>query len=99
MVTKNQLKSQNQRFAQAIFPFQNRLKYWNVDKQLISALNVATWCTNLLRFSEVTPEKLLLVFVLLQKNPKIGISGDYLRTYLTDFDKTFSFDSHVGGDD
>jgi len=40
-----------------------------------NALNVATSCTNLVMFGAVTPEKLLLIFVLfVKKIAKMGIS-------------------------
>jgi len=46
--------------------FRNELvEYWNADGQLRSALNVATSCTSLVKFGAVSPEKLLLIFVLL----------------------------------
>jgi len=53
--------------------FQNELEYWNANRQLRSALNVATLCTNLVMFDAVTPEKRLLIFALLwKKNYKNG---------------------------
>ena len=60
-------------------PFRNGLEYPNGDGQFRSAFNVATTCTTLVRFGAVTPEKLLLIFILVWKNPKIGISSNYLR--------------------
>jgi len=45
-------------------PFQNGLEYWNADWQIKTAFNVATLCTNSLRFGAVTLKKRLLIFVL-----------------------------------
>ena len=76
------------------------MEYWNADKQLRSALNVATSCTYMVRFGAVTPKTLLLIFVLLWKKvQKWTYVADYLRTCSTDFYQAFSFDRHVGGDD
>jgi len=65
----NQLKLQNQHFCSKIFfvalPFRNVLEYWNMNGQLGSAFNLATLYTNLVMFGAVTPEKCLLIFVLL----------------------------------
>jgi len=65
----NQQKSKNWHFSRKIFfvtmPFQNRLEYRNGDGQLKSELNVATWCANMLMIGGVTPEKRLLILVLL----------------------------------
>jgi len=55
-------------FAVKIFfvalPFRSGLEYRNGNGQLRSALNVATLSTTLVKFSAVTPEKHLLIFVL-----------------------------------
>jgi len=60
---------------------------------------VATWCTNLVMFGAVTPEKRLLIFVLLLKKlQKWPYLADYLRTCLTDLDQLFSDDRHMGVD-
>jgi len=64
-----------------------------------SSLNVATLCTTLMRFSAVTPEKRLLIFVLLWKKfQKWAYLADYLRICLMNFDQLFTFDRHMGGD-
>jgi len=64
-----QLKSQKRRFPQKNFlcrlPFRNGLEYRNDNGQLRSILNVATSCINMVRFGAVTPDKRLLIFVLL----------------------------------
>ena len=70
----NQLKSQNRRLCEKkiklfdALRFRNKLEYRNANGQLRSALNVATSYTNLVMFGAVTPEKRLLIFVLLWKN-------------------------------
>jgi len=46
-------------------PFRNGLEYWNVNGQLRSALNVATLYANTVMIGGVTPEKRLLIFVIL----------------------------------
>jgi len=59
----------NWRFSRKKFfvalPFQKGLEYQNGDEQLRSTLNVATSCANMVIIGEVTPEKILLIFVLL----------------------------------
>jgi len=55
-------------FGRRIFifalPFRNGLEYRNAYEQVRRALNVATSCTNLVRFGSVTLEFRLLIFVL-----------------------------------
>ena len=65
----NQLvaKSEFSRIFFVALPFWNGLEYQNANGQLRSALNVTKLCTNSVMFSAVTPEKRLLIFVLLWK--------------------------------
>jgi len=48
-------------------------------------------------FGPVTPEKRLLIFVLLLKNAKMGNPADYLRTRSTELDQLVSFNRHGWG--
>ena len=59
---------------------------------------MGTSCTNLVIFGAVPSEKRLLIFVLFEKNAKMGISADYLRKHLINLDQLFSFDRNKGGD-
>ena len=100
----NQLKSQNLRFSPKKFfvalPFRNGLEYRNANGQLRSALNLATWYTNMVRFGAVTPEKRLLIFVLLWKKCKNGhiwpIISEHARPILTNYSALNLIDIWVG---
>jgi len=66
-----QFKTQNRRFSQTNLPFfivarpfRNGLEYQNAVGYVRNALNVATSCTNLVRFGAVTREIRLHIFLL-----------------------------------
>jgi len=45
--------------------FQHRLEYRNADELMRNPLNVATSCTHLVMFGEVTPKIYLLIFIII----------------------------------
>jgi len=77
----NQLKSQSRHFLRKKFSLYAAilkrigLEYRNDDGQLRNALNMATSCTNMVRFGAVTPENRLLIFCTsVKKIAKMGVS-------------------------
>jgi len=55
------------KFFFVALPFLKRLEYRNGNWQLRSTLNMTASCANMVMIGGVTPEKRLLIFVLLRK--------------------------------